>query len=596
MLIPQANDTRMVSSLDGFWKFKVEQPNEKIDPQIALTDAMTMAVPASFNDQILDQQVRNHDGYFWYETHFSITAMQRTQRNVLHFGSVTHEAEIYINGKKIGSHVGGFTPFGFEIDDVIQTGENDLKVRVSNLLSNKTVPAAELSEKDGKYKVNPNFDFFNYAGIHRPVKIYTTPKLAHIDDVVVKYQTDLKTTTVSPEIKITGNYSDISLEIIDQNDKVIEVSQSKKIEDAEPLVISDTHAWQPGKGYMYRLRISLYDDADQLIDVYTQKFGVRTVEVKNAQIFVNHKPVYLKGFGRHEDFPVIGKGMNRAVINHDHHVLKWIGANAFRTSHYPYSDEEMELADEDGLMVIDEVPAVGLYKNFSAALGMNSQENTWETMHTMDNHKQALREMISRDQNHPSVIMWSVANEPASQQDGAHAYFKEIVDYTRKLDWQHLPLCAPKIAVATPDVDQTTDLFDVICLNRYYGWYLDFNDLEKAKQDLRTELQTWHQKFPEKPIVFTEFGADTISGMHSLNTEPYSEEYQIAYYRANFEIFDEFDFVCGELLWNFADFATPAGLIRVNGNRKGVFTRDRQPKQIAYLLKQRWQKENFKNS
>ena len=109
-------------------------------------------------------------------------------------------------------------------------------------------------------------------------------------------------------------------------------------------------------------------------------------------------------------------------------------------------------------------------------------------------------------------------------------------------------------------------------------------------------MQTWHQKFPEKPIVFTEFGADTISGMHSLNTEPYSEEYQIAYYRANFEIFDEFDFVCGELLWNFADFATPAGLIRVNGNRKGVFTRDRQPKQIAYLLKQRWQKENFKNS
>ena len=171
MLIPQANDTRMVSSLDGFWKFKVEQPNEKVDPQIALTDAMTMAVPASFNDQILDQQVRNHDGYFWYETHFSITAMQRTQRNVLHFGSVTHEAEVYINGKKIGSHVGGFTPFEFEIDDVIQTGENDLKVRVSNLLSNKTVPAAELSEKDGKYKVNPNFDFFNYAGIHRPVKI-----------------------------------------------------------------------------------------------------------------------------------------------------------------------------------------------------------------------------------------------------------------------------------------------------------------------------------------------------------------------------------------------------------------------------------------
>ena len=120
---------------------------------------------------------------------------------------------------------------------------------------------------------------------------------------------------------------------------------------------------------------------------------------------INNKQIYLKGFGRHEDFQVIGKGMNRAVINHDHQAMKWMHANAFRTSHYPYSEEEMQLADRDGFLVIDEVPAVGLYAGFSvAAFGQNT-ENTWETLDTMDAHKQVIQETITRDQNHPSVIM-----------------------------------------------------------------------------------------------------------------------------------------------------------------------------------------------
>ena len=196
--------------------------------------------------------------------------------------------------------------------------------------------------------------------------------------------------------------------------------------------------------------------------------------------------------------------------------------------------------------------------------------------------------MITRDQNHPAVLMWSIANEPASQQVGAHEYFAPLVQLTKQLDWQKLPVMAPKIMVATPDVDRIADLFDVIALNRYYGWYADFNDLTKAKQDLQNEIKAWHQKYPDKPIIFTEFGADTLSGMHSLAREPYSEEYQLDYYQMNLAVFDEFDYVVGELLWNFADFATPTGLIRINGNRKGIFTRDRQPKDIAYLLKKRW--------
>ena len=184
MLYPESNECRMLTSLDGFWNFKVEE--QPIDPAQPLANSITMAVPASFNDQVIDQQIRNHDGYFWYQTTFNVSKMQLAQRNVLRFGSVTHEATVYVNGKQVGYHQGGFTPFEIELDGQIHLGENDLKVRVSNLLSNKTIPVGKLTEENGNYHVDPNFDFFNYAGIHRPVKLYTTSRTAHIDELVVK--------------------------------------------------------------------------------------------------------------------------------------------------------------------------------------------------------------------------------------------------------------------------------------------------------------------------------------------------------------------------------------------------------------------------
>lgn len=590
MLYPQTSLTRMVFDLSGFWDFKIENNSEKINPSKKLANSIPMAVPASYNNQIIDQQMRNHDGYFWYETTFNISSLQKSQRNVMRFGSATHQATVYINGKEVAHHVGGFTPFEFDIDDYIQVGENDLKVRLCNLLSNKTLPVGETVKlKSGNYQTTGNFDFYNYAGIHRPVKIYTTSNQAHINNICVKYTTDLQTTIVTPEIDIDGQFQSVLMEILDQAGNSIQTSKYNRHEKTSSLTIADTHLWNVDHSYMYQLKVQVYDTDDQLIDDYTQKFGVRTVEIKNCQVLINKKPIYLKGFGRHEDFPVIGKGMNRAVINRDHQTLKWIGANTFRTSHYPYSEEEMQLADEDGLLVIDEVPAVGLYSDFQSAMaGGATQVNTWKNMETMPAHKQVIRETITRDQNHPSVIMWSVANEAATQQDGAHEYFEEITDYTRKLDWQHLPLISPKILVSTPDVDQVTDLFDVIGLNRYYGWYVDFNDLEKAQNDLYQELQTWHKLYPDKPVIFTEFGADTIAGMHSIYDEPYSEEYQLDYYKAMFSVFDQLDYVAGELLWSFTDFSTPAGLIRVNGNHKGIFTYDREPKRIAFMLQDRW--------
>lgn len=274
--------------------------------------------------------------------------------------------------------------------------------------------------------------------------------------------------------------------------------------------------------------------------------------------------------------------------------MKSVGANSFRTSHYPYAEETMRLADRLGLVVIDEVPAVGLYESFAVTLDDNPNKvgNTWKHLKTEKKHKTALKEMINRDCDHPSVIIWSLANEPASHEEGAHKYFSEIVKYAKRIDPQKRPVTIVNIMMANADKDRVNDLVDVICLNRYYGWYVDFNNLQKAKEDLSVELKKWHQKFKNKPIIFTEFGTDTIAGMHSLQREPYSEEYQVDYYKANFDVFDKYNFVQGEQLWNFADFVTEPGMIRIGGeNRKGVFTRNREPKEVVQYLKQRWLNE-----
>ncbi|MBD5806731.1 beta-glucuronidase [Limosilactobacillus walteri] len=584
MLYPKQTVTRTLEDFSGLWKFKVEKG--KVDPATQLTNPQLVAVPASFNDQVFNKKVRNHVGYFWYETTFNIPNEQAVKRNVLHFGAVTQNCEVYVNGQLVGSHIGGYTPFEFEISSYIKAGRNDLKLRVNNLLDNTTIPSAHQESVDGHIKQQNRFDFFNYAGINRPVKLYTTA-LTYIDDVHINYKVTDNQTTVSPAIKINGDYDRVQLTILDEDDQ--EVASGN---EHGQLIIAATHRWQPLAAYLYRLNINVYNKGN-LVDSYTKEFGVRTIKVKDHQIFINDQPFYFQGFGWHEDSLAHGGGLNLPQVVMDLNIMKSMGANSFRTSHYPYAEETMRLADHLGFVVIDEVPAVGLYESFAVTLDNNVHAGkTWEDLHPAKNHKAALAEMIDRDCDHPSVIMWSLANEPASQEKGAHEYFRRIVEYAKKLDPQRRPVTIVNIMAADADKDLVGDLVDVICLNRYYGWYIDFGDLSKAQADLTAELKKWHQKFPDKPIIFTEFGADTIAGMHSAQREPYSEEYQVDYYKANFAIFDKFDFVQGEQLWNFADFVTEPGMIRIGGeNRKGIFTRNRLPKEIVQSLKQRWLKK-----
>ena len=323
--------------------------------------------------------------------------------------------------------------------------------------------------------------------------------------------------------------------------------------------------------------------------MYEQTFGVRSVEVRDGQFLINGKPFYFKGFGKHEDSAIHGRGFNEAVNVMDFNLMKWIGANSFRTAHYPYSEEMMRFADREGFVVIDETPAVGLHVNFMVMLnGGTSNRNTWEELTTFEHHQEVIKELVARDKNHPCVVMWNVANEPASEEEGADTYFKPLIELFRQLDPQNRPVTLVTHLGSTPDKDKIAELIDVLTFNRYYGWYIDGGDLVSAKAKLHAELRDWQKRCPGKPMFMTEYGADTVAGLHDIEPVMFTEEYQVEFYKANHEVFDEFPEFIGEQVWNFADFQTSQGIIRVQGNKKGIFTRERKPKYIAHELRKRW--------
>ncbi len=590
MLYPIMTESRSIIDLNGIWNFKLDKGEGFAQKwyESNLKDTIKMAVPSSYNDLIEDEEVRDHVGWVWYERSFTIHKSLLDERIVLRFGSVTHEAKVYLNGKFLVEHKGGFTPFEVEINEFLVLGENRLTVAVNNIVDETTLPVGFLKETEvnGKKVIKNlvNFDFFNYAGIHRPVKIYTTPK-TYLKDVTIVSRFEESNGYVNYEVEISGE-ADVEISIIDEENNIVATHKGINGE----VTIENVKLWEPMNAYLYKLKIDLVKDGT-LIDTYTEEFGVRTVEVKDGKFLINNKPFYFKGFGKHEDSCINGRGFNEAVNIKDFNLMKWIGANSFRTSHYPYSEEIMRLADREGIVVIDETPAVGLHLNFIATGGIfgdGVKRDTWKEIGTKEAHEQILKELVKRDKNHPSVVMWSVANEPDSDSEGAKEYFEPLIKLTKELDPQKRPVTIVTYLMSTPDKCKVGDIVDVLCLNRYYGWYVAGGDLEEAKRMLKQELDGWKRRCPDKPIMFTEYGADTISGMHDTLPVMFTEEYQVEYYKANHEVVDKCRNFVGEQAWNFADFATSQGILRVQGNKKGIFTRERKPKMIAYALRERW--------
>ncbi|MCD8829296.1 beta-glucuronidase [Staphylococcus gallinarum] len=587
MLYPLINEKRQIIDLNGIWNFKLEDDASPVDISKPLDTELVMAVPGSYNDQGVNAEIRNHVGNVWYERTIVIPEMMQDERIVLRFGSATHQATVYIDGQAIVSHKGGFLPFEAELDHRFSTGKHRLSVCVNNILDETTLPVGKyeetIDEHGKKVKTNtPNFDFFNYAGLHRPVKLYTTPK-TYIEDIVLVPEVSKDTAQVHFNIMTNKSATDIRIRLLDEANNVVTETTGQK----GTITVDHPHLWQPLNAYLYQFEVSLYED-NKLIDTYTERLGIRSVKVDNGQFLINDQPFYFKGFGKHEDTYYHGRGINEVGNVLDLNLLKWIGANSFRTSHYPYSEEMMRLADEQGIVVIDETTGVGVHLNFDTLLTGIEHRKTFKEIGTKEAHESVIRELIARDKNHACVVMWSIANEPASTEEGAKAYFEPLINLARSCDLQQRPVTIVTLLTAQPDVCQVQDLVDVLCLNRYYGWYTQTGDLEAAKKALKQELDGWSEKQPNKPIMFTEYGADTLAGLHSVNDELFTEEYQVRYYEANHEVIDQYPQFIGEQTWNFADFETSSGIIRVQGNKKGIFTRERRPKAVAHYLRKRW--------
>ena len=590
-LYPQQNVCRNVLDISGIWKFKKDVKNTGEAEQWfnGLTDAEQIAVPGSWNDQ--HEGDHNYLGTAWYELETNVPEAWKNDNIYIRVGSAVYFSKMWINGIAVGQHEGGHLPFAFLISDKIKWGEkNRITIEVENELKPDRIPNGNV--QGGSFSNFPasNYDFFPYAGLSRKVFLYSTPKKAVIKDITV--QTDFEGSTgklsvlVEKEeatnkgiLNIKGHGVDKDVPFTFRNNQVDVKTDIPNVE-----------LWSPKNPALYEVTVYLGSKKSPL-DVYTLETGVRTIKVTSTQVLLNGEPILLKGFGKHEDFPIYGRATTLPVMVKDYSLMKWVGANSFRTSHYPYSEEYYTMADKEGFLIIDETPAVGLV--------FFDGDEAIQKRHVQAEF--ALKEVISRDKNHPSVVAWSVANEP-SIRDLAATFQGKISEATQKevsegrktlsglmkkakeLDPTRITSFA---SVMGGPYDWLTDC-DVIFLNRYYGWYTNVGYFDQARAYLNGELDKIYNQF-KKPILLSEFGADAIAGSHGTEDEIFTEEYQKKLINMYLDVANSKEYIVGMHIWNFADFRTAQAIMRVDGmNLKGVFTQNRRPKMAAHLLRERW--------
>ena len=586
LLLPQRNQVRDLVDLSGLWEFQLD-PNEQGEAGRwfdRLPAPRPIAVPCSWNE--LFDDARDYLGLAWYLHRTWVPPRWRGGRVFVRVGSANYAAKVWVNGRPVAQHLGGHLPFAADVTEAVAWDRpNVIAIAVENKQLPERVPAGPspagglFSGLTGGYPAT-TYDFFPFAGLHRQVVLYSVPQ-TFIADVTVVTDVEGRDGIVRVRASASGGYSGRGTLRLSGSETPLAFRNG----DAEAVVrVPSARLWHPGDPHLHPLTVTLGAGKD-VTDAYSLEIGIRTVAVRGDQLLLNGEPVILRGFGKHEDFPVNGRGLNVPLLVRDGELLKWVGANSYRTSHYPYSEEAMLLADRLGLLVIDEIPAVSL--NFNDGEDLVAGRLT--------QCLQQIEELVVRDRNHPSVIMWCVANEPmagtplrgdapAAAVDAGTRFFKHLLERTRALDASR-PVTLVGVQGGPPE---WLGLFDVVAVNRYYGWYTLGGRLDQAAEALGRELDELHKRFG-KPILLTEFGADTVAGAHSQPEEMWSEEYQVGLLRRYLDVAAKRPFVAGLHVWNFADFKTGQGIIRMGGlNLKGVFTRDRRPKMAAHFLRSRW--------
>jgi beta-glucuronidase len=426
--------------------------------------------------------------------------------------------------------------------------------------------AAEGRVRD-EYLPPVRFDFFPFGGINRPVHLLGLPERT-IDALRVDTAIDGAAGRVSVSIDAPSN---LRFRIA-----IAGLVEEAEVGDTAHLTLPDCRFWGPEDPHLYTLTIELLDADGTVIDLVSERIGVREVQVEGARLLLNGAPVQLKGFGKHEDSPVHGRGLNLPLLVKDFGLLDWIGANSVRTAHYPYAEEFLDMADERGILVIDEA--------FSVNLDFRRADAT-----TLERHKAEVAQLIARDRNRACVIAWSLANEPGYLAEACYAeasapYWAELFAHARTLDPSR-PLTHANVGFAGTG-DPAFDHGDFLSINRYHGWYGAPGQIERAVELLRADIDALATR--GKPIFISEFGADAMAGLHATHDQLFTEEYQADLIAAYWAIIDAHPAVIGGHVWNFADFRTAQHSRRVVHNLKGVFTRTREPKRAAWTLRDLW--------
>ncbi len=604
MLYPQANGCRSVVNLSGVWEFSLdaEDAGEEKGWFKGLPSSRPMAVPGSWNEQYQDTMF--YMGTAWYQTDFHVPPEWKSRRIMLRVGAAGYTTDAWLDGEPLGAHEGSSLPFEFDVTRRVKPGQKHrLVLKIDNRLGKDTIPPGEPEDADASAGFPPEalenfaslipeiqmlpllletrkqypsvpFDFLPYGGINRPVKLYATAK-DHIEKVRVRTRVMKTRATLACDVTTKGKATSVEATLSRGSKEFkafAEIQASAGIVDGRAsleIKVPRPDLWSPANPNLYHLEVRLLKKS-KVVDEYHLDTGMRTVEVTEKDIFLNGEPIYLNGVCKHEDFPIVGRGLCEPVAIKDFALMKWLGANSFRTSHYPYAEEYLMLADRLGFLVIDEMPTVGLnYRMYRDDI--------------LEKCKGILTELIERDANHPSVIMWSIANEPDGFTESAGEFFGKLADHSRGLD----PTRPVTLATMHMPVDHTYAVVDVIAINRYYGWYMNPGRLDVAAKRLSDELDAIHAEHG-KPIIVSEFGADAMEGLHSDPPEIFTEEYQAEFLKTYIRVIRSKDFTVGEHIWNLADFKTPQQYTRTVFNRKGIFTRDRRPKLAAHEIRRLW--------
>ncbi len=536
-------DYRYKPRKDGF--FLNRKPADKTDlVEYNFDTGEMLYVPGDWNTQ--RDQLLLYEGAVWYKRSFDFD-VKPDHRQFVHFGGANYATQVWLNGELLGEHIGGFTPFNFDITEVLKEQDNVLVVRVNNRRQREAVPTV-------------NTDWWNYGGITRDVNIVQVP-----DSYIQDYFVQLKPGSldeIKGWVKLAGEdlRQDVVIRIPEADiEYPVETNAEGFAEFTFPANLS---LWSPKNPKLYTVEVLAQSDA------ITEKIGFRSLSTDGHDILLNGKPIFLRGISIHEEAPL---REGRAFTAEDAHIsLGWakeLNANFVRLAHYPHNDYMARAADEMGLLVWAEIPVYWTIE--------------WENAETLSNAKRQLSELISRDKNRAAIALWSMANETPLSKPRLK-FIRELIDTARGADPTRLITAALErhyINDTTLMIDDPLGQYlDVLGVNEYIGWY----DGRAEKADSLTWKTTY-----DKPVVISEFGAGALAGLHGDEDALWTEEYQAKVYRHNLAMLSRIPFLRGMSPWILKDFRSPRRLlpkIQDGWNRKGLVSERGLRKQAFHVL------------